>query len=244
MKHALWSVALIACGNPELESENQNLKDRVGKLEAENQKLDRESEKLASKLREAEKALAEQKLSSTFADLGIAVGGSIGVKFHTTLGEIGCSLMPDVAPKTVLNFVQLAEGSKEWTDPNTKEKTTAKLYDGTIFHRVIPKFMIQGGDPLGSGRGGPGYRFEDETTPKVTFDGPGLLAMANSGPNTNGSQFFITDRSTPSHLNGRHTIFGKCDNLDVVEAIATTPRGQRDKPEKDVVLERVEITRG
>jgi peptidyl-prolyl cis-trans isomerase A (cyclophilin A) len=243
MKYAVWTLALTACGNPEIEAENQSLKDKVSKLEAENKTLDREGEKLAAKLRKAEAALESLRNASTYADLGIDPGGSIGVKFHTTLGEIACELMPAEAPVTVLNFVQLAEGGKEWTDPNTKEKTTAKLYDGTIFHRVIPKFMIQGGDPLGSGRGGPGYRFEDETTPEVVFDAPGLLAMANSGPNTNGSQFFITDRSMPSHLNGRHTIFGKCDNLDIVEAIATTPRAKRDKPETDVVLERVEITR-
>jgi len=243
MKYALLTLALTACGNPELEAENQSLKDQLSKLEAENKTLDREGEKLAAKLRTAEAALKAVEQAGTYADLGIEPGASIGVKFHTTLGEVACELMPDVAPITVLNFVQLAEGGKEWTDPNTKEKTTAKLYDGTVFHRVIPKFMIQGGDPLGSGRGGPGYRFEDETTSEVVFDAPGLLAMANSGPNTNGSQFFITDRSMPSHLNGKHTIFGKCDNLDIVEAIATTPRAQRDKPKTDVVLQRVEITR-
>ena len=243
MRTAVWMLALTACGNPELEAENQSLKDKLSKLEAENKSLDREGEKLAAELRKAEKALADLKSAAIYSDLGIEAGGSIGVKFHTSLGQVSCSLMPDVAPKTVLNFVQLAEGGKEWTDPNTKEKTTEKLYDGTIFHRVIPKFMIQGGDPLGSGRGGPGYRFEDETTPDVTFDSPGLLAMANSGPNTNGSQFFITDRSKPKHLNGKHTIFGKCENLDVVEAIASTPRARRDKPKTDVVLQRVEITR-
>ena len=243
MKYALLTLALTACGNPELEAENQSLKDKLSKLEAENKTLDREGEKLAAKLRTAEAALKAVEQAGTYADLGIEPGASIGVKFHTTLGEVACELMPDVAPITVLNFVQLAEGGKEWMDPNTKEKTTAKLYDGTVFHRVIPKFMIQGGDPLGSGRGGPGYRFEDETTSEVVFDAPGLLALANSGPNTNGSQFFITDRSMPSHLNGKHTIFGKCDNLDIVEAIATTPRAQRDKPKTDVVLQRVEITR-
>jgi len=243
MKTVLWMLALTACGNPELEAENQSLKDQVSKLESENKKLDREGEKLSAKLRKAEQALKDLRNAAIYKDLGIDVGGSIGVKFHTTLGAVSCALMPDSAPKTVLNFVQLAEGSKEWTHPETKETSRTKLYDGTVFHRVIPKFMIQGGDPVGTGRGGPGYRFEDETSPDVTFDAPGLLAMANSGPNTNGSQFFITDRSKPSHLNGRHTIFGKCDNLDIVEAIASVPRAQRDKPETDVVLQRVEITR-
>ena len=243
MKNAMWMLALTACGNPEMESENKDLKEKISKLENANKKLDKDAEKLAAKLRKAEKALQELQDAAVYSGLGIKAGATIGVKFHTTLGEIACSLLPDVAPQTVLNFVQLAEGGKEWTHPKTKEKSTSKLYDGTIFHRVIPKFMIQGGDPLGSGRGGPGYRFEDETTPEVIFDEPGLLAMANSGPNTNGSQFFITDRSKPTHLNGRHTIFGRCENLDVVEAIATTPKGKRDRPETDVVLERVEITR-
>ena len=243
MKNAMWMLALTACGNPEMEAENQELKEKISKLENANKKLDKDAEKLSSQLRKAEKALKELKDAAVYTDLGIQPGAAIGVKFHTTLGAISCSLLPDVAPLTVLNFVQLAEGGKEWTHPNTKEKSTGKLYDGTIFHRVIPKFMIQGGDPMGTGRGGPGYRFEDETSADITFDEPGLLAMANSGPNTNGSQFFITDRSKPSHLNGRHTIFGRCENLDVVEAIATTPTGKRDRPETDVVLQRVEITR-
>ena len=150
------------------------------------------------------------------------------VTMKTTLGDIVLELDAEKAPISTHNFLKYAE---------------SKYYNGTIFHRVIPNFMIQGGDPLGSGRGGPGYRFEDETTPDVTFDAPGLLAMANSGPNTNGSQFFITDRSKPKHLNGKHTIFGKCENLDVVKAIASTPRARRDKPTTDVVLQRVEITR-
>ena len=117
------------------------------------------------------------------------------------------------------------------------------FYDGTIFHRVIPEFMIQGGDPLGNGMGGPGYQFADEIDPMLTFNQHGLLAMANSGPDTNGSQFFITDRAMPANLNGKHTIFGLCENLDVVEAIATVSRGEADRPNKDVVLERVEIRR-
>ena len=117
------------------------------------------------------------------------------------------------------------------------------LYAGTIFHRVIPTFMIQGGDPLGNGTGGPGYEFVDEVSAGLGFSKPGLLAMANAGPNTNGSQFFITDRSTPSHLDGKHTIFGECGNLDVVEKIATTP-ASRDKPTTDVVIKAVVIQRG
>src|SRR5208282_2890048 len=122
---------------------------------------------------------------------------------HTNQGQVVIRLFPDHAPKTVRNFVELAEGGRQWTDPRTGRATTDKLYDGTIFHRVIPDFMIQGGDPLGSGRGGPGYKFADEIHPDLRFDRPYLLAMANSGPGTNGSQFFITVGPTP-WLNGKH----------------------------------------
>lgn len=243
MRSVVLILALIGCGNPELEAENSELKAEVAKLKKGSATLEKKVESLKAQLAKTKRALTELKLAETYGALGIAPGDSLAVRFHTSLGKISCSLMPDVAPKTVLNFVQLAEGSKEWTDPKTNESTSAPLYDGTIFHRVIPKFMIQGGDPMGTGRGGPGYRFEDETQPDVVFDAPGLLAMANAGPNTNGSQFFITDRSTPSHLNGKHTIFGKCENLDVVETIATTERAGRDKPKEDVVLKRVEIVR-
>ena len=243
MRSTVLILALIGCGNPELESENTDLKAKVEDLEKSEAKLKKKVESLKTKLATTERALTALQQAETYGKLGIEAGDTLAVRFHTSLGKINCSLMPDVAPKTVLNFVQLAEGTKDWTDPKTKEAKTGPLYDGTIFHRVIPKFMIQGGDPMGTGRGGPGYRFEDETTPDVVFDAPGLLAMANAGPNTNGSQFFITDRSTPSHLNGKHTIFGKCENLDVVEAIATTERAGRDKPKVDVVLKRVEIVR-
>src|ERR671932_248386 len=126
----------------------------------------------------------------------------------TSKGEIRCELFDDTAPKTVENFIGLATGKKSWVHPRTRERRNDSLYAGTIFHRVIPSFMIQGGDPLGTGTGGPGYRVEDEFTGGKKFDKPGLLAMANAGPNTNGSQFFITEVPTP-HLNGRHTIFGE-----------------------------------
>jgi len=239
MRSTVLILALIGCGNPELESENSELKAEVVKLEKSEADLKKKLEVYQTKLAETERMLT----ALTYSALGIAPGDALAVRFHTSLGKINCSLMPDVAPKTVLNFVQLAEGTKDWTDPKTNKPTSSPLYNGTIFHRVIPKFMIQGGDPMGTGRGGPGYRFEDETSPDVVFDAPGLLAMANAGPNTNGSQFFITDRSTPSHLNGKHTIFGKCEDLDVVETIATVERARRDKPKEDVVLKRVEIVR-
>jgi peptidyl-prolyl cis-trans isomerase A (cyclophilin A) len=145
---------------------------------------------------------------------------------------------------TVANFVGLARGTRPWKDPKTGSWVTKKpLYDGLIFHRVIPGFMIQGGDPLGTGTGNPGYRFEDEFSPDLKFDKPALLAMANAGPATNGSQFFITE-GTPEHLTGRHTIFGQCDPLSLVTKITGVERGPRDKPVTDVVIKKVTISRG
>jgi peptidyl-prolyl cis-trans isomerase A (cyclophilin A) len=132
---------------------------------------------------------------------------------------------------------------RPWKDPKTNQWVKKPLYDGLIFHRVIPGFMIQGGDPLGTGTGNPGYRFADEFSPDLTFDKPALLAMANAGPGTNGSQFFITE-GTPAHLNGRHTIFGKCDPFSLVTKITSVERGPRDKPVTDVVMKKVTITRG
>ncbi len=149
--------------------------------------------------------------------------------FDTTAGKITCTLFPDKAPMTVDNFIGLATGTKDWTNPASKaKKHGVPLYDGTIFHRVIPNFMIQGGDPMGNGAGDPGYAFKDEFS-DLRFDRPGRLAMANSGPNTNGSQFFITVVPTP-HLNNRHTIFGQCENMDVVQKIVSAPRDPNDKP--------------
>lgn len=160
---------------------------------------------------------------------------------HTNKGDIALELFENHAPKTVRNFVELAKGEREWTDPATGEVTTRPLYDGVIFHRVIDGFMIQGGDPLGMGIGGPGYKFEDEFHPELSFNEPYLLAMANAGPNTNGSQFFITVTETP-HLNRRHTIFGKVADersREVVDSIATTATDMRDRPLDDVVINSV-----
>jgi peptidyl-prolyl cis-trans isomerase A (cyclophilin A) len=161
---------------------------------------------------------------------------------RTNEGPIVIRLFPDHAPKTVRNFVELAQGQRQWTDPRTRKASTAKLYDGTVFHRVIPNFMIQGGDPLGTGTGGPGYQFGDEFHPDLSFTRPYLLAMANAGPGTNGSQFFITTVPTP-WLNGKHTIFGEViEGTDVVDRIGSAATDGRDRPAKDVVLESVEIT--
>ncbi|MFE4211778.1 peptidylprolyl isomerase [Streptomyces sp. NPDC056844] len=162
----------------------------------------------------------------------------------TSLGDIEIRLLPNHAPRTVKNFVELAEGGREWTSPETGRKSTDKLYDGTVFHRVISGFMIQGGDPLGNGTGGPGYEFGDEFHPDLAFDKPYLLAMANAGPGTNGSQFFVTVSPT-AWLTGKHTIFGEVADeagKRVVDAIAAAPTNPRtDRPLQDVVIESVAI---
>jgi peptidyl-prolyl cis-trans isomerase A (cyclophilin A) len=167
---------------------------------------------------------------------------SLTATLRTTEGPIVIRLLPDHAPKTVRNFVELAQGGREWKDPRTGQSTTGRLYDGTVFHRVITNFMIQGGDPLGTGTGGPGYKFADEFHPDLSFDRPFLLAMANAGPGTNGSQFFITTVPTP-WLTGKHTIFGEViEGQDIVDAISRVDTRPGDRPVKDVVLESVEIT--
>jgi len=164
--------------------------------------------------------------------------------FSTTEGKITVRLFEADAPITVKNFIELAEGSKEWTHPGTHKKSSDKLFDGTIFHRVIPDFMIQGGDPTGTGMGGPGYHFQDETRNSPhKFDQSGKLAMANSGPGTNGCQFFITVAATP-WLTGKHTIFGEVvEGMEVVNKISLVPRGGQDKPKTPVVLQSVVIDR-
>jgi len=231
-----------------LKAERDLLAAKVGELETEVSTLETENTRLKAKLAKAEAADVKRAkaLEEARKVLGVQEGQTLKATLQTRLGDIHCELWPEVAPITVTNFVQLAEGTREWTDPTTGKKRNDPLYDGTIFHRVIEGFMIQGGDPTGTGRGGPGYRFEDEVSPDVVFDEAGLLAMANSGPNTNGSQFFITD-STPRYLDGRHTIFGKCD-LDVVREIISQPkkpepRGKPWQPVDPVVLDHVTITR-
>jgi len=164
--------------------------------------------------------------------------------FDTSMGQIVCRLFDQNAPKTVQNFTDLAEGKREWTHPVTREKSKQPLYNGTIFHRVIRNFMIQGGDPAGTGFGGPGYQFEDETKGSPhSFDKPGKLAMANAGPNTNGSQFFITVAAT-QWLTGKHTIFGEVvEGQNVVDKIVNTPTGSQDKPAQDVKINSLKIER-
>jgi peptidyl-prolyl cis-trans isomerase A (cyclophilin A) len=173
------------------------------------------------------------------------VADDLYATLKTNRGDIVIELFPNHAPKTVENFVGLAEGTQEWKDPKTGATSSAPFYDGLIFHRVIDGFMIQGGCPLGTGTGGPGYTFKDEFHPELQFDRPYLLAMANSGPATNGSQFFVTTAATP-WLNNRHTIFGEVEDEKsraVVDAIGTTPTGAGDRPKDAVVIESVEIER-
>lgn len=169
--------------------------------------------------------------------------GQLHALLHTNYGVIDVQLHESRAPKTVANFVGLATGQRTWTDPETFEPSNTPFYDGVIFHRVIPGFMVQGGDRTGTGRGGPGYRFGDEFHPELRHTQAGVLSMANAGPNTNGSQFFITEGPTP-HLDGRHAVFGQVvGGMDVVNKIANAPRSRQDRPNQDVVIERVEIVR-
>ncbi len=162
----------------------------------------------------------------------------------TTAGKLTCVLFPDKAPIGVANFVGLSKGTKVWTDPvSGKKKTGVPLYDGTIFHRVIPEFMIQGGDPKGDGTGDPGYKFKNETSPDLLFDRAGRLAYANAGPDTNGSQFFVTEVPYPS-LNGSYTIFGQCDDgsVELVKQIARAPRDSNDRPSQPVKITHITIS--
>jgi peptidyl-prolyl cis-trans isomerase A (cyclophilin A) len=177
-------------------------------------------------------------------DGGVTEPGKQTATLRTNAGDIVITLFPDHAPKTVENFTGLASGAKTYRKPNASGGDSGPFYDGSVFHRVISGFMIQGGDPTGTGMGGPGYQFGDEFHPELRFDRPYLLAMANAGPGTNGSQFFITVGPTP-HLNRRHTIFGEVADAasrSVVDKIATTPTDRNDRPLSEVVLERVEIS--
>ena len=182
--------------------------------------------------------------TATFPEINAAGKGQLYARFVTTMGNIVVRLEEERAPKTVKNFVGLATGTQEWAHPRTGQvQKGVPYYDGTIFHRVIPDFMIQGGDPLGVGTGGPGYKFQDEFHPDLKHSGPGVLSMANSGPSTNGSQFFLTERATP-HLDNRHTVFGfAVAGADVIKKIARVATGARDKPAQDVVLQKLEVFR-
>ena len=169
--------------------------------------------------------------------------GPLGATIVTNVGTIHCELFADKAPMTVANFVGLARGKLAWWDAKTAKAVTRPFYDGLTFHRVIPEFMIQGGDPAGDGTGGPGYRFPDEFAPGLLHDKPGTLSMANAGKGTNGSQFFITEVPTPQ-LDHKHAVFGRCGDLDVVQKIARVQRGPNDRPVEPVTIRTVTITKG
>src|SRR5579862_8855997 len=175
-----------------------------------------------------------------------AAGAQPTATIVTSVGKINCTLFPDKAPIGVANFIGLSEGTKDWTSPVTHQKKHGvPLYDGTIFHRVIPNFMIQGGDPAGNGTGDPGFSFKNETSPDLKFDRPGRMAYANAGSDTNGSQFFITEVPYPS-LNGNYTIFGQCDDASVtlVKQIARMPRNANDFPNNPVRINHIKIVKG
>lgn len=243
------AVALSGCVTEEeykaIIEDRESLRTRVSELEDE---LDQAKGKIKEMEKRLEKAAEkvpnrppEAQVAAAYSQLKLGKKDKIYAELTTTMGPISCELYPHIAPTAVLNFVGLAEGTKEWTDPKTGEKTDMKLYDGTIFHRVIKGFMIQGGDPAGNGHGTPGYTFPDEVWPDIRFDRPGVLAMANGGRNTNGSQFFITEEKQ-RHLNGKHTIFGLCD-METVKKIIDVEVDEDSKPKTDVVLEKVEIVR-
>jgi cyclophilin family peptidyl-prolyl cis-trans isomerase len=168
--------------------------------------------------------------------------GPLTATIKTSMGDFHCELLDKVAPMTVANFIGLARGKHKWRDPKSGKVSNKPLYNGTIFHRVIPEFMIQGGDPLGNGTGGPGYEFGDETSAEAKHDRGAVLSMANAGPGTNGSQFFIPEVPTP-HLDGKHTVFGYCEEVDLVKKIARVPT-DGERPKTDVVIKSIEIKRG
>jgi peptidyl-prolyl cis-trans isomerase A (cyclophilin A) len=183
-------------------------------------------------------------VQATFPPIQVPGKGALYARFVTSLGNVVVKLEEERAPNTVKNFVGLATGAQEWEDPRTREvKRGVPYYDGTIFHRVIPNFMAQGGDPLGRGTGGPGYRFGDEFHPSLRHDGPGVLSMANAGPGTNGSQFFLCEVATP-HLDNRHSVFGKAvAGVDVIKKITHSATGPGDRPLQEIKIQKLEIFR-
>ena len=231
----LFSLFVAGC-NADSETNTEELEDTISSLEKKVDQLDDQVDSLEDGKADGEGTDQgqEAEAASGSEDSG-AVASPAWAKFDTSMGVIVCELEATRAPKTVANFVGLAKGTKQWTDPRTRESKATPLYNGTIFHRVIPNFMIQGGDPLGNGAGGPGYKFADEFHPSLRHDKPGTLSMANSGPNTNGSQFFITEKATP-HLDNRHSVFGYCGPIDVIKAIARVPTARGNRPLENVTI--------
>ena len=243
-------LASSSCSAKELEDKNHQLEGDLAKCQDNLKSADQAKRNLEKRLAQASTPPPPPAVNvdEVAKQLGIKPGDKLYATFDTSMGALVVELYWDKVPNTVLNFVQLAEGAKEWTDPKSGKQVKRPLYDGTIFHRVIPDFMIQGGDPLGNGTGGPGYKFADEFNPTLHHDGPGVLSMANSGRNTNGSQFFITEKATP-WLDGKHTIFGKVtEGADLIPKLTRVEKAKDDpsgsKPAKDIVLKRVVIGRG
>ena len=251
MAMALAMLCAPGCQDQEAQRRIQALQEEVGKLKEEVSRAQADAARARNDLARREKELrafqdqaSTRKAEETMAQLGLKPGEKLYATLRTSMGDLVVELFPDKAPQTVANFVALAEGTKEWTDPRSGQKVKRPLYDGTIFHRVIPGFMIQGGDPLGNGTGGPGFRFADEFHPTLRHSAPGVMSMANSGPGTNGSQFFITEKAAP-WLDNKHSIFGQVvQNVELVPRITAVPRNAQDRPDKDVVLQKVLIGRG
>ncbi len=253
MKHILVVAILTlaatgACANKELEEKVKGLEEQNSSCQRDLKAAETAKRSLQQKLAQAASAPPPVNVDEVGKTLGVKPGEKLFATFDTSMGMIVAELFWEKAPNTVTNFVQLAEGTKEWTDPRTNKKMVGKsLYNGTIFHRVIPEFMIQGGDPLGQGTGGPGYRFADEFNASLRHDVPGVLSMANSGRNTNGSQFFITEVPTP-WLDGKHSVFGKVvEGIELVPKITHVEKADGDKgskPKVDIQLKNVWIGRG
>jgi peptidyl-prolyl cis-trans isomerase A (cyclophilin A) len=242
-----FAVLFSGCANAELEGKVKELEKKNEALQSEVKSLESAKRSLQQKLAQAQTEPPKVNLDDVGKTLGVKPGEKLYATFETSMGRLVAELFWEKAPNTVTNFVQLAEGTKEWTDPRTNKKEKKPLYNGTMFRRVIPDFMIQGGDPLGNGTGGPGYTFADEFHPSLKHDGPGVLSMANSGRNTNGSQFFITEKETP-WLDRRHSIFGRVtDGLDLIPKITRVEKADGEggsKPKVDIVLTSVTIGRG
>ena len=233
-----------ACANAELEQKVKDLEEQKTVVEKELKASEQARKNLQQKLAQASAAPPKVNTDDVAKTLGVKPGEKLYATFETTMGILVAELFWEKAPNTVTNFVQLAEGAKEWTNKKTGKVEKTPLYNGTIFHRVIPDFMIQGGDPDGNGTGGPGFRFADEFNPELRHIGPGVLSMANSGKNTNGSQFFITEKDTP-WLDGRHSVFGKVtEGADLIPKITRVEKSEGDKPKVDIVLKKVTIGRG
>ncbi len=246
MTRALLVVLLLTGCTAELKEELNRSQDEVAGLQDELSRIEAENARLTVEVADLEQELSRFKEAE---EAGLDPNEELWARLDTSMGDILCQLEPARAPLTVANFVGLAEGTRKWTDPRTGRPSRDPLYDDTIFHRVLSGFMIQGGDPLATGQGGPGYRFSDEFHPELKHL-PGTLAMANSGPGTNGSQFYITEVATP-HLDGKHTVFGYCEPMALIKDIASVPLRpaakpgeEPSRPVEDIVLEAVIIHRG